>query len=237
MLNYPLSSIENCGDGRLAANNTLSHLSTQPHATAFHYHPSAFGNYPSFINPIPPFPLYQTSVNLQVRAEVSPSHAYGNCNVSNQSCVRRGEWSEAATELGNNGVEQGVGEKFSISGESAVDNLKAQDRTCLDIRKENFMLLRGNRGGSESVEDLDEGSGGANPAETRRRFNTDQEERKYRERRMKNNEAAKQSRSKRREREGILRQRVEELEKENLGLRLKLSEIQSRTMNNGRMDY
>uniref|UniRef100_A0A1I8B9L6 BZIP domain-containing protein n=1 Tax=Meloidogyne hapla TaxID=6305 RepID=A0A1I8B9L6_MELHA len=55
-------------------------------------------------------------------------------------------------------------------------------------------------------------------------FQTEMELIKYRERRSKNNEAAKHSRTKRREREQLLQQRVMELERENSRLRNELEE-------------
>uniref|UniRef100_A0AAF5DD36 BZIP domain-containing protein n=1 Tax=Strongyloides stercoralis TaxID=6248 RepID=A0AAF5DD36_STRER len=53
-----------------------------------------------------------------------------------------------------------------------------------------------------------------------------EEQKKYRERRDRNNKAAKQSRCKRRERERNLQLRVEELEKENYTLREKIKQLE-----------
>jgi len=63
---------------------------------------------------------------------------------------------------------------------------------------------------------------------TTKEFRTELERLKYWERRSKNNEAAKHSRTKRREREQLLQQKVMELERENLRLRNELEEEKRR---------
>ena len=63
-------------------------------------------------------------------------------------------------------------------------------------------------------------------------FENENERLKYWERRSKNNEAAKQSRAKRREREQQLSQRVSELERENSRLREELAKERQKNMRN-----
>jgi hypothetical protein len=66
-------------------------------------------------------------------------------------------------------------------------------------------------------------------------FENENERLKYWERRSKNNEAAKQSRAKRREREQQLSQRVSELEKENSRLREELAKERQKNMRNNKI--
>lgn len=67
---------------------------------------------------------------------------------------------------------------------------------------------------------------------SRKEFNSDIEEIRYRERRQKNNEAAKQSRSKRRDRENLLKEKVDALEAENKLLKVEINQLRLELIKN-----
>lgn len=67
---------------------------------------------------------------------------------------------------------------------------------------------------------------------SRKEFNSNIEELRYRERRQKNNEAAKQSRSKRRDRENYLKEKVDTLEAENKLLKEELDQLRLKFLKN-----